>query len=264
MATIIDAIFTVLIINTVLLAIGTIIFGIASTREKELFLYYPIYIFFLIGNFFILNQFVDNIYKIIGTIFFIATAFSVFMAAFLDYYKIVIKSDLTKSHISYSILLALVISSLVEIMQICMIFIFTTASIMLFRVYLKTKSIVKLLFMVCALTAVISQISQLNPYFDVEYGLFFAYAVGTVYITILLINGIVAILEQEIMNTIKIKNTLKDNYSHDLGNILHSLSMSYELLKDDTISEHESDELYSLLTNKIDDASKLIKEIRKL
>jgi len=60
------------------------------------------------------------------------------------------------------------------------------------------------------------------------------------------------------------KNTLKDKYSHDLGNILHSISITYELIKNKKISENELKELYDLLKNKIREASDLVKEIRKL
>lgn len=264
MISIVDVILSILFINTVLLAIGFIIFGIACMRERELFSYLPIYLMFLIGNVFTLNLFVDYTYRIVGMVFFIASALSLFIAAFLDYYKIYIKSDLKKAHLSNSTLAAVVISPLVVTMQIFMMLILITASIMLLRVYLKTRSTVKLLFMTCGMAAVTSQIIQTIPYFDLEFALFLAYAIGTVYITILLINGIVAILEQEIRKTMKIKNSLKDSYSHNLGNILHTISISYELIMSNGISEKELNNLHHLLKDKIKEASELVKEIRKL
>ena len=264
MVSIVDVIIITLFINTVLLAIGIIIFGIACMRDKELFSYLPIYLTFFIGNIFILNQFVDNIFRIIAQIFFIGTAISLFLAAFLDYYKIFIKSNLKKVYISTSTFSALVISPLIVTMQIIMILILLTASIMLLRVYLRTRSIVKLLFMTCGIVAAISTSSQLIPYFELELGLYLAYSIGTVFITILLINGIVAILEQEIQKTMKIKDTLKDNYSHDLGNILQSISISHELIMNNKTSEKELNNVNHLLKDKIVEASELIEEIRKL
>ncbi|MFX1277039.1 MAG: hypothetical protein ACFFBP_11175 [Promethearchaeota archaeon] len=264
MVSIIDVIIITLFINTVLLALGIIIFGIACMRDKELISYLPIYITFFIGNLFILNQFVDNIFRIIAQIFFVGTTFNLFIAAFLDYYKIFIKSNLKTSHISKLTFSAFIFSSLIVNMQILMIFILLTTSIMLLRVYLKARSAVKLLFMTCGIVSMMSTISQLIPYFELELGLYLAYSIGTVFITILLINGIVAILEQEIKKAMKIKNTLKDNYSHDLGNILHSIFMSYELIMNKKISEKELNNVNNLLKDKIIEASELVKEIRKI
>ena len=264
MVSIIDVIIITLFINTVLLAIGIIIFAIACMRDKDLFSYLPIYITFFIGNLFVLNQFVDNIFRMIAQVFFIVTTISLLIAAFLDYYKIFIKSNLKKSHITNSTFSAFFISSIIVPMQIFMILILLTSSILLLRVYLKTRSTVKILFLTCCIVAMMSTISQIIPFYEYELGLYLSYSIGTVFITILLINGIVAILEQEIRNTMKIKNTLKDNYSHDLGNILHSISMSYELIMNIKNSDKEINNVNDLLKDKIIEASELVKEIRKI
>ncbi|MFX0072454.1 MAG: hypothetical protein ACFFAO_15320, partial [Candidatus Hermodarchaeota archaeon] len=81
MTIIINVIITILIINTILLVIGSLIFGIACLRKKELLIYLPIYITFSIGNTFYLFQFVDSIYQIIGVLFFVVAAFCIFFAA---------------------------------------------------------------------------------------------------------------------------------------------------------------------------------------
>ncbi len=264
MTSVIDLIIAILFINTILILIGTIIFVYVCIYEKELFSYFPIYLLFLIGNLFIINQFLGSIYRLVGMVFFMATALSLFFAAFLDYYKIIIKSAIKKAYISNFIIAAVSLSSFIGTIQIFMMIILIISSIMLLRVYLKTRSTVKLLFMMCGLVATSAQISQLNPYFDLDFGLFVSYIIGTVYITILIINGVVATLEQKIRKTVKIKESLKDNYSHDLGNILLSLSLSYELIKSDRISELESIKLHHVLEDKILEASELVKEIRKL
>ena len=82
--------------------------------------------------------------------------------------------------------------------------------------------------------------------------------------SVLVVAAIVALLEQEITGTINEKNTLKDKYSHDLGNILHSISITFELMKTMEPSDKELNELEDLLKNKIHEASDLVKEIRKL
>ncbi len=135
---------------------------------------------------------------------------------------------------------------------------------MLFHAYLRTRSTVKLLFMSCGLVSMISIGSQLIPYYDFEFGLFPAYLTGTAFITILLIIGLVAILEQDNNKNLNVKNNLKDSYSPELGNILHSISISYELINIAEISEQELHKLHKLLKEKIREASELVKEIRNL
>jgi len=57
---------------------------------------------------------------------------------------------------------------------------------------------------------------------------------------------------------------LKDNYSHDLGNILQSISSAFELIEMKSSSESETSELGELLKDKLNEAAKQIREIREL
>jgi len=57
---------------------------------------------------------------------------------------------------------------------------------------------------------------------------------------------------------------LKDNYSHDLGNILQVISSAFELIEMKGRSESEASELGELLKDKLDEAAKQIREIREL
>ncbi|TFG06228.1 MAG: hypothetical protein EU539_08140, partial [Promethearchaeota archaeon] len=229
MASIVDAIISILIINAILLAIGGVVFGIACLRRKELFKYLPIYVTFSIGNAFYLFQFVDIVYQFIGVGFFVIAAFCIFFAAFLDYYKLFIKTVHKNAKLSKSTLAAVVVSPLVIAMQIFLIILLALAVIMLLRIYLKTKSTIKLLFMACAMTAVAGLILQLNPYFELEFALFLGNAIATVYISILLIGGIVANIElqlNESMNTLKKVINTAQNVSIDTSNMATELAAS--------------------------------------
>ena len=85
-----------------------------------------------------------------------------------------------------------------------------------------------------------------------------------IFFTTFLITAIVALLDQKLINVLDEKNSLKDKYSHDLGNILHSISMTYDLFTIQESSKEPSEELDQLMRNKIREASDLVKDIRKL
>jgi hypothetical protein len=57
---------------------------------------------------------------------------------------------------------------------------------------------------------------------------------------------------------------LKDNYSHDLGNILQVISSAFELIEMKGRSEAETSELGELLKDKLNEAAKQIRDIREL
>ncbi len=57
---------------------------------------------------------------------------------------------------------------------------------------------------------------------------------------------------------------LKDNYSHDLGNILQVISSAFELIEMKGRSESETSELGELLKDKLNEAAKQIRDIRDL
>ncbi len=57
---------------------------------------------------------------------------------------------------------------------------------------------------------------------------------------------------------------LKDNYSHDLGNILQVISSAFELIEMKGRTESETSELGELLKDKLNEAAKQIREIREL
>ncbi len=57
---------------------------------------------------------------------------------------------------------------------------------------------------------------------------------------------------------------LKDNYSHDLGNILQVISSAFELIEMKGRTESETSELGELLKDKLNEAAKQIRDIREL
>jgi len=254
----------ILTINTVLMVIGGIIFGFACLRQRELIPWLPIFIILAIGNFFFTYQFVDYVYQLIAYSLFGVAAIFTFNAAFMEYYKLFIKNYNQKSQTVNSISAIIVIMPIIIGFQIFVLSILISTIIMLLRIYIKTRSPSRFLFMLSIVAATIAMFFISLDSFGVEWAFVFGNIIVTSYMSVLVVAAIVALLEQEITGTISEKNNLKDKFSHDLGNILHSISITFDLIKTKGISDKELSELEDLLRKKIHEASDLVKEIRKL
>jgi hypothetical protein len=75
---------------------------------------------------------------------------------------------------------------------------------------------------------------------------------------------IILLVHLEYTTSIQQQLELKDNYSHDLGNILQVISSAFELIEMEGRSESETSELGELLKDKLNEAAKQIREIREL
>lgn len=259
-----EIIILILSFNTVLLLVGGIIFAIACLYQRELLIWMPVFITLTIGYFFFLYQLIDITYQLIANMLFVVAAIFTFTAAFIEYYQLFIKSTSQKSHAINFMMVMVVISPIILGFQILVIGLLIATIIMLIRIYLRNKSITRMFFLVSIIAATFAMSFIFLDNYGVEGALIFGNIIVTSYTSILAVSGIVAMLEQKINRTIKEKNNLKDKFSHDLGNILHSMSLTYELIRGKSISEKELTEVYSLLKNKIYEASDLVKEIRKL
>ncbi len=203
MVSVVEIIIIISIINTILLILGSIIFFIACLRNRTLFRWLPIYVSFTLGNIFYIFQFVDFTIQLIANLIFIITVLFIFFAAFKDYYKFYIKPTDKKSQIANSLTAAVVVSPFIIALQVFLVILLIIASIMLFRLYLKTKLTTTLLFMICSSTACMGLLFQTIPYYDIELTLLLGNISATIYITILLVNGIVANIEFQLEKTNK-------------------------------------------------------------
>ena len=264
MANEIEIITMILTVNTMLMIVGGIIFAFACSRQRNLLPWMPIFIFLAIGNFFFTYQFVDYLYQLIAYGLFGVAAIFTFNAAFMEYYKLFIKQNNQKSQAANSMSVLLAVIPIIIGFQIFVLSILISAIIMLLRIYIKTRSPSRFLFMLSILAATIAMFFISLDSFGVEWAFILGNIIVTSYMSVLVVAAIVALLEQEITGTLNEKNTLKDKYSHDLGNILHSISITYELIKSKDLPEGELEDLYELLKNKIVEAADLVREIRKL
>ena len=72
------------------------------------------------------------------------------------------------------------------------------------------------------------------------------------------------ITNKDINEKNKIKDKLKDIYSHNLGNALQAIYTSVDLLLNPEINNKDSQEIKITLQDKLNEAAELLKEIRNL
>jgi hypothetical protein len=127
-----------------------------------------------------------------------------------------------------------------------------------FRGSIKWYFLLAFLIIVHTILSIINRTSQelFGEIFSVMIDYTFAIIVAII-IIILTIH-----LEYNIMH--EEKNKLIDKYSHDLGNIMQTIYSTCQLMNRKEKNDERLDELEKLQSEKLKEASKLIKEIRKL
>ena len=254
----------VLTLNAIIAGVSSISFGIACKKQKNLRQWFFSYIFLAIGNILDIFQFGNSLITLLAIIMFTLAAVFFLIATFLDYYKIFIKINNQNLIPRVKFIVILVIGLIFLGVYIFIMVMLLISTIMLLRIYLKTHSATKLFLLITSISALICIIALYFSYFGIEGAYFFSNILVTFFVTLMLSTSFVALLEQKIINTLNEKNILKDKYSHDLGNILQAISISYDLINRKHASAIKSDELDTLIKNKVNEASKLVKSIRDL
>ena len=254
----------VLTLNAIIAGVASITFGIACKKQKNLRSWLFSYIFLAIGNVLDIFQFGNLLITLLAIIIFALAAVFFFIATFLEYYKIFIKTQNQNLAIRDKFTVVLVIGSIFLGVYIFIIIMLFISTIMLFRIYMKNHSATKLFLLITSISAMICIIALYISYFGIEGAYFFSNILVTFFVTLMLSTSFVALLEQKIIDTLNEKDILKDKYSHDLGNILQAISISYDLINRENHSSIKSDELDTLIKNKVNEASKLVKSIRDL
>ena len=254
----------VLTLNAVIAGAACIPFGLACKKQKNLTILLLVYIFLAIGCFLLIFQLINFTIRLLANIFFALSATFFFIAVFLEYYKIFIKLHNQNLTIRDKLIATLILSSIIIMIEIFLIIIISISALMLFRTYLRTHSATRLFLLITAISAVICEIALYLRSYDIEGAYFFSSIINTFFVTLLFSTGFVALLEQKVIDTINEKNNLKDRYSHDLGNILHTITMAYDLFNMERSSQIKKDDLDNLIKGKINEASKLVKFIRNI
>jgi hypothetical protein len=254
----------ILIFNAILTAIACIPFGLACKSQKELRPWFSVFITLTIANILNINQFDNFTLTLIANIFFAGTTILLFIAAFVEYYTIFLKTSNQNLTIRDKLTIVALVSPIIVAIQIFLMLFLTICIILLLKIYLKTHSPTRFFMLLCVISALIGIVAVYNQNYGIEGAYIFGNIIVTFYVTLMFATGFVALLEQKITHTLNEKNSLKDTYSHDLGNILHTILMTYDLINSEHSSTIKSDELDNLIKVKVNEASEIVKFIRSI
>ena len=254
----------ILTLNAIIAGVACVPFGLACIKQKSLRPMFFAYLFLAIGCFLSIFQFSSFIIYLMSNIFYMLTAIFLFIAVFLDYYKILKKKPDQNINVRDKLIATLVVIPIIIMIEIFIIIIVLISVFMLFRIYLRTHSATKLFLLISAISAIICEIALYLRSYGIEGAYFFSNIIVTFFVTLMLSTGFVALLEQKVIDTLNEKNYLKDRYSHDLGNILHTISMAYDFFNMEHSTQIKTEDLDNLIKVKINEASKLVKFIRNI
>lgn len=254
----------IIIYNAIFSIIACLAFAIACHTQKKLRPWLSVYICLAIGNFLLIVRFFFSILYFVALLFYALTSILLIIVVFRDYSKIFLKPDTQKLSIQDKLIAIMAVSPFVLGYEIFCLITVSICIVMQIRIYLRTRSITSLFLLMSTISALMTFITGIFFVFDFKGASLLNYLFASFLATMLLSTGFVAILEKKFIDTSIEKNNLKDKYSHDLGNILHAISMIYDLSSMKTPSEIISEDLNDLIKVKIDEASKLVKYIRNL
>ncbi|MBY8983045.1 MAG: hypothetical protein KGD57_08860 [Candidatus Lokiarchaeota archaeon] len=250
--------------------IASVIMAFVYQRRKDLRLWFIAYINVTIG---VVISAVNDILAPggigheISRLFFIIGAITLFVAVFKEYFKTFKKKDSNTLKVRSKITAAVVITPALIItisLEVLIITFCLVSAIMSFRIYFKKKTVTHAFLGICLSTVLSALIFTVIERLGFEEMRLFALGMDIIFFNMLLVTAIVVLLDQKLIIAQSEKLYMKDKYSHDLGNIFHTISMAYELISMPSSKESLQDEMDILIKKKINEASDLVKFIRNL
>ncbi|MFX0070373.1 MAG: hypothetical protein ACFFAO_04705 [Candidatus Hermodarchaeota archaeon] len=254
------------ILYLVLGIIASIIMGYDYIKRRDLLYWLLAYIVVTIG--FLFNV-IDGAVNpgeesLIGNIFYTIAIFIVFYTNFNEYYRTFIPSKGNGNKFKKSIIVVMAINPFLIGLEVVIITVSIISIVLLLRIFwvkrTPTHGFLSLALVSSTTTIIMTALESLG----IEGLTLLNYGNSVIFTTLLVVTALVAFAEQKIIETQNDKDTLKDTYSHNLGNILHSITLAYELIDGRDLTEKDINDLSHLLKEKTVEAADLIKEIRKL
>ncbi len=257
------------IILSLLGIIASIIMTIVYQKRKDLKILLLAYISATIGvvistiNDIVTQGVQGEIGHFISRIFLSSGAIIIFIHVFKEYLNIFkknrIKFPVNSIMITSVPFLILTISFEILIIIFCLI-----SAFMVFRIYLKKKTLSHAFLGMALSTVFLALLFTIIESLEVEYLRLYALGMDIIFFNMLLVSAIVALLDLRLMNTELEKNDMKDKYSHNLGNIFHTISMAYDLIKMEENLQDIPNDMDDLIKRKLKEASDLVRFIRDL
>lgn len=193
----------ILVFNTILSVFACITFGLACKSQKELRPWLSVYFILTLGNFFAIFQYTNMTIRLIANLLFALTTIALAIVVFMEYYKMFIKSNNQNLSFQDKLVSVASITPVILGIEIFMIIIVSISCIMLFRIYMETRSATRLFLLISAISAIIGIVALALQNYAFEGTLIFGQVIVTFYITLMLSTGFVAIIEQKLSDSNK-------------------------------------------------------------
>ncbi len=200
----------------------------------------------------------------ISRIFYVSASLILFIGVFKEYYETFLKEKNENNKAKLVLSTVIVAIPLIVILEIFIIICCGICAAMLLRISFKKKTFTHAFLSLSIFNVLLSLILTVIETIGVEGMTLYSLGMNIIFFTTLLITAIVALLDQKVIDASNEKDYLKDKYSHELGNILHTISMTYDLINVKDNSEINLNDLDKLIKLKIKEASDLVRFIRGL
>ncbi|MFX0071774.1 MAG: hypothetical protein ACFFAO_11855 [Candidatus Hermodarchaeota archaeon] len=243
--------------------------GYVFIKRRDLLYLFLTYVILAIG---VVISAITNITKsegpghLISRIFYIVSTLTILIGVFREYYETFLQEKIDKSKISPFIMSSVLINTviIVLILEVAIIILCGICAAMSIKISLKKHTFTHAFLSLSMITVLLALIITIMRTIGVEGVVLYYYGINLIFFTTLLITAIAALLDKKITITSFEKYELKKKYSHELINILRAISMYYDKSKLYDKSLNKLQDQDTIIEDKIDEASDIIKYIRDL
>ena len=191
--------------QAVICAIGTFVFALICRTRKDLRPWLYSYICLSIGLLFNPFRYNSEIIDILTNIFYASSAILICIAVFKEYHETFIKIK-GKSSMSLVMSAAVVVNPAILGLELLMIVLLIVSICLLTRIYIKKRTPTHLFLYLTLIGAFLSVLATIFQSFEVYASSEFAATVTIYFVTIILATGLVATIEQRLLQSSDIMN----------------------------------------------------------
>ncbi len=255
-----------------------IVYGIMYKRRRLLSSWFLLAINNAVASTFFYLRYIDANYRIISNIFYFLGTILLTYIVLKEYYETFIKTDKNQINMKSSSKNFIFFASFsLILLNIIIFFLFLLAlivAIMMFRIYLKKKSITHGFLFLALISGSLTALTSILSNIHVDGALELSYFAKLNYFSFLLATGLAAPIEDRINKSeSKYKDAFnraefyKDLFAHDMSNILQSVQSSMDLFPfylEKPDQGEETHNLVNIVKNQVNRGAMLISNIRKL
>ncbi|MFX0070596.1 MAG: methyl-accepting chemotaxis protein [Candidatus Hermodarchaeota archaeon] len=183
----------------IICAIGTAIFGLANIKRKDLRSWFFAFVSLSIGMAFNPFKYNSEIINVLANGFFALSALIICISVFLEYYNTIIKPKIKQVQ-NKSVFTAAVVSPVILASFFSMIILLCICIIFLIQIYFKKKTTTHLFLLITVIGALLSVITATMQQFLIHLAVELAAIATLFFVSNILATGLVAILEQKLLD----------------------------------------------------------------